>query len=95
MTAPVAGAVKGRPSTARLNARIEAAMARAERADVEMAARQHEASAFTVALRTVLRDLEAILLRPQYEYPVEALQETARLRGMTDRYARLWAEEPA
>lgn len=62
----------------------------AETHALEMAARAHEAGAFAIAVRTVLRELEAVLLRPQYEYPVEALQQTARLRGMTDRYARLW-----
>lgn len=57
---------------------------------VELAARHEEADAFTVAVRTVLRDLEAVLLRPQYEYPVEALALTARLRSMTDRYRLRW-----
>lgn len=62
----------------------------AEVAHVELTARRHEADAFTVAARFVIRELEAVLLRPQYEYPVEALELTARLRGMNDRYARRW-----
>lgn len=65
----------------------------AEQHALEMAARRHEADAFALAQRTVLRELEAVLLRPQYEYPVEALALTGRLRAMADRYARRW--EPA
>lgn len=64
----------------------------AEHYALELAARHHEADAFTIATRVLLRELEAILLRPQYEYPVEALHLTARLRGMNDRYARRWGD---
>lgn len=63
-----------------------------EVARVEMLARAQEASAFTAAVRTLLRDLESVLLRPQYEYPVEALALTARLRGTTERYDARWEE---
>lgn len=66
--------------------------AAAETHALEMAARSHEADAYAVAQQTVLRELEAVLLRPQYEYPVEALQLTARLRGMADRYRARWEQ---
>lgn len=65
----------------------------AETYAVEMAARAHEADAFAVAARVTLRELEAVLLRPQYEYPIEALSLVARLRDMTARYRARW--EPA
>ena len=64
----------------------------AETHALEMSARAQEAGAFTAAVRTILRDLDAVLLRPQYEYPVEALALTARLRGTTDRYERRWED---
>lgn len=63
-----------------------------EVARVELVARAQEAGAFTAAVRTLLRDLEAVLLRPQYEYPVEALSLTARLGGITERYDRRWED---
>lgn len=65
----------------------------AESYALEMAARAKEADAYVAAQRTLLRELEAVLLRPQYEYPVEALNLTARLRDMTTRYRARW--EPA
>jgi hypothetical protein len=92
VTARVPGAVRGRPSAARLQARVEAAHARADRSAIELEARAHEAEAFTIAARLTLRELEAVLLRPQYEYPVEALALTARLRSMTERYRVRWGE---
>lgn len=65
---------------------------RAEEHAAEMAARRHEADAFVAAARLTLRELEAVLLRPQYEYPVEALHLVGRLRGITDRYRARWGE---
>lgn len=62
----------------------------AETHALEMAARAQEADAFAVAARVTLRELEAVLLRPQYEYPVEALSLDARLRDMTTRYRARW-----
>lgn len=65
----------------------------AETHAVEMTARRQEAALFTAAVRYVLRELEAILLRPAYDVPVEAMALTARLRDMTDRYDRRWGSE--
>lgn len=59
-------------------------------AQLELVARGQEAHLFAAALRVVVRELEAVLLRPSDDVPVEALQLTARLRGMSDRYAGRW-----
>jgi hypothetical protein len=59
----------------------------------ELVARRHEAGQFTAAVRTVVRQLESILLRPTVEVPPDALQLTMQLRAMSDRYARRWEPE--
>jgi hypothetical protein len=60
---------------------------------LELVARRQEAGLFAVALRTVVRQLEGVLLMPASEVPLEALALTAQLRAMGDRYERRW--EPA
>ena len=88
MTAPVAGAVRGRPSYARLNARVEAAVARAERASVELAARKQEASALSGAMRTIAQGMEAYAL--DHRGDMRQMQWIERLRGAADQVDRRW-----
>lgn len=62
-------------------------------AQLELVARAQEADLFAAAVRIVIRQLEAILLAPSSEVPIEAFARTAQLRAMSDRYARLWEQE--
>jgi hypothetical protein len=64
-----------------------------EHLSLELLARRQEAGMFAVALRTVVRQLEGVLLSPASEVPVEAFALTAQLRAMGDRYSRRWESE--
>jgi hypothetical protein len=64
-----------------------------EHLSLELLARGQEAGMFAVALRTVVRQLEAVLLSPASDVPLEAFTLTAQLRSMGDRYQRRWEPE--
>jgi hypothetical protein len=59
----------------------------------ELVARAQEAGLFASALRTVIRQLEAVLVSPVSEVPIEAFALTAQLRSMGDRYERRWEDQ--
>jgi hypothetical protein len=60
---------------------------------IELDARRQEAGLFASAIRTVIRQLEAVLLSPVSEVPIEAFALTAQLRSMGDRYERRWEDQ--
>lgn len=84
MTAPVAGAVRGRPSAARL---AELSARAADHRD-ELLARQSEARALAAAIRVVARGVEAYAL--DHRGDMRQMQWSERLRGIAEQIERRW-----
>lgn len=78
--AATSGILRGRPS-------------KEMTAQLELVARAQEAGLFASAIRTVIRQLEAVLLSPVSEVPIEAFALTAQIRSMGDRYERRWEDQ--
>jgi hypothetical protein len=78
--AAISGIPRGRPS-------------KEMTAQLELLARRQEAGLFASAVRTVVRQLEGVLLSPAADVPLEAFALTAQLRAMGDRYQRRWEPE--